>query len=274
MANVWLCSPRLPGAEPPHRRPEEMNVVKKFSAFALIPAAFAGGFAMTHAAEARTWTAPEGCEIFLTVQSKLCRVSNHYRCGADASGDQWRADFDQEGMFFQSRINFETEWVESYDDMGRQSLEPNPEDPASFSELLATGTDTFAFGLSHEAGDQSLVRGFDRLTGKTVTIDGVTLEETEFDYTETDPAGNVLRRGRGFEYISRQWRMFFSGVGEADLGDGQWRPLDGSPVDFIFPGEKGFASTQPMFDCDALTAEGPEVIAPIWRAKYAPGAGQ
>lgn len=213
---------------------------------------------------AGTWAAPEGCEIFLTVQSKLCRVSNHYRCAADPAGDQWRADFDQEGLFFTSRINFETEWVESYESMppSRQWLDPNPEDPARFSELLSSGVDTFSFGLSHDDGYRSTVRGFDRLTGRTVTIDGVVLEETEFDYTETDDFGTVIRRGRGHEYISREWRMFLAGPGETDLGDGQWLPIDGSPVDFIFPGEKGFASTQPLYDCDALTAEGPESL---WR---------
>ena len=30
-----------------------------------------------------------------------------------------------------------------------------------------------------------------------------------------------------------------------------WQPLNGEPVQFIQPGEKGFAATQPLFDCDA-----------------------
>lgn len=205
---------------------------------------------------AGTWTAPEGCEIFMTVQSKECRVSNHYRCAADAEGDQWRADFDQEGLYFQSRINFETEWVESHElnPPVRQSLAPGAEDPARFSELLSTGTDTFAFGLARSDGANSNVRGFDRLTGRSVTIDGVVLEETEFDFEETDLFGNVLRRARGNEYISREMRLFFAGPGETDLGDGQWLPIDGSPMQFLFPGDKGFAATQPIYDCDALTA--------------------
>src|SRR5690606_21121627 len=121
----------------PLLRRKEVEVRIRIAAFALTAAALAGPLAMATPALARTWTAPEGCEIFLTVQSKLCRVSNHYRCGSDDAGDQWRADFDQEGLFFQSRINFETEWVESYDNSGVQRLEPNPEDPASFSELIA-----------------------------------------------------------------------------------------------------------------------------------------
>jgi hypothetical protein len=216
---------------------------------------------------AGTWEAPEGCTIFMTVQAKACRVSNHYTCEQDAKGDQWRADFDQEGLFFQSRINFEAEWVESLESNPpvQQTLDPNPEDPASFSELLANGFDSFAFGLTRSDGTRSSVRGSDRLTGKTVVIDGETLLQTEFDAVEADEFGNVTRRSRGNEFISADKRVFFAGPGETDLGDGQWLPIDGTPVQFIFPGEKGFASTQPIFDCDALTAG-----LPVWQVRHEP----
>ena len=205
---------------------------------------------------AGTWTPPEGCEIFMTVQSKACRVSNHYTCAGDPPGDQWRADFDQEGPFFYSRINSEAEWVESFqgNPVSRSALAPGAEDPMSFSELIGSGVDTFAFSQTHDNGTQTHVAGMDRLTGKTVTIDGEVLEQTEFDFTETDDYGTVLRRARGNEYISRERRMFFAGPGETDLGDGLWRPIDGSPVEFSFPGDPGFAATQPIYDCDALTA--------------------
>jgi hypothetical protein len=215
-------------------------------------------------AMAASWSPPEGCEIFMTVQAKGCRVSNHYTCTADPAGDQWRADFDQEGIYFYSRINREAEWIESFDvnPTVRQSLDPGAEDPASFSELLATGMDTYVFSLTREDGTHSNVTGFDRLTGRSFNIDGVALEETEFDYTETDDSGFVLRRARGNEYISRDRRLFFAGPGETDLGDGQWLPIDGSPVNFAFPGDKGFASTQPIYDCDALTARAEPAVTP------------
>jgi hypothetical protein len=195
---------------------------------------------------------PPGCTGWLTVQSRGCRVSNHYRCDADAPGDQWRADFDQEGIFFVSRIDSETQWVESFDmfPTTRQVLLPNPADPASFSTLLSTGIDTFDFGLAEDGGSQSAVRGFDRLTGRSVTIDGVTLEETEFDYTETAPDGSVTQKARGNEYINRDWRLFLSGISEWEGPDGML-PVDGTPRQFIFPGEPGFFSTEPIFDCDA-----------------------
>jgi hypothetical protein len=205
------------------------------------------------AKEVMTFTPPPGCEGFLTVQSRGCRVSNHYRCEADPPGDQWRADFDQEGIFFVSRTDFEAQWVESYDMFPtvRQTLDPNPEDPASFSALLETGVDTFAFGLSEDTGARSRVSGFDRLTGRSVTIDGVTLQETEFNFTETDDQGNRIRSARGNEYIDPDRRLFFAGPSEWDSGNGPV-PVDGSPRQFILPGEPGFFSTLPIFDCDAV----------------------
>lgn len=204
-------------------------------------------------AAAQTFAPPQGCEGFLTVQSRGCRVSNHYRCTADAPGDQWRADFDQEGIYFVSKTDREGQWLESLEMFPsvRQTLDPGPEDPASFTGLLG-GRDSFAFGLSKDNGERSSVTGYDALTGKSVTIDGVTLQQTEFAFTETAPDGSVLRRARGHEYINPEWRLFFAGPSEWDDGAGGWLPVDGSPVQFIFPGEPGFMATEPLFECDAI----------------------
>lgn len=224
-----------------------------------LPSAALGLSLLAAPAFAGSFTPPEGCTAFMTVQSKGCRVSNHYTCEADPAGDQWRADYDQEGVYFLSRIDSEAQWVESIeiDPPSRQTLDPNPADPASFSDLLATGNDSYIFGLSKDTGDRTRVRGADRLTGKQVVIDGITLQQTEFNFTETDTSGNVLRRSRGNEYIHPEWRLFFSGPSQWDGGDGTYLPIDGSPVQFIFPGEPGFASTQPLFDCDAVMSSLP-----------------
>lgn len=226
--------------------------------------AAAGAFALLAAlpAAAQTFTPPAGCEGFLTVQSRGCRVSNHYRCPADAPGDQWRADFDQEGVFFVSRTDAEAQWVESFEMFPtvRQTLDANPEDPASFSDLLR-GADSFAFGLSRDNGEHSNVTGFDRLTGKRVVIDGISLEQTEFEYTEVNDAGALLRRSRGTEYISRDWRLFFAGPSEWD-GGGGFVPVDGSPMQFILPGEPGFFATEPIFECNAILSSFPTLSKP------------
>ncbi|MFT7057810.1 MAG: hypothetical protein ACJASV_000310 [Pseudorhodobacter sp.] len=201
---------------------------------------------------AQSFTPPAGCTGWLTVQARACRVSNFYTCTQDKAGDQWRTDFDQQGLFFASRVDAEGQWVESIElnPSTRQTLSPVPNDPASFSELLS-GLDTFDFGLQKDDGTASKVRGFDRLTGQTVVIDGVSLSETEFEFSETDLDGNLLRQSRGREYIHPDWRLFFAGPSEWDGGEG-YVPLDGSPLQFVFPGEAGFFSSQPLFECDAV----------------------
>lgn len=219
---------------------------------------------LTSPALAGTWTPPAGCEAYVTVQSRSCIVSHLYRCTGDPAGDQWRVDMGQEGEFFYSRIDSEGQWLESYGQT-QQLLDPGPVDPASISNLLATGLDTAEFSVSRDDGTASRFSGFDRLTGKEVVIDGVTLLQTEIDYTEYDRAGTVVGRSRGNEFINPDWRTFLGGAGERDLGDGKWLPLDASPVEFAFPGEDGFLESQPKYDCDALTAE-----LPVRRVGYEP----
>lgn len=209
-------------------------------------------------AAAGSFTPPQGCTTFLTVQSKGCRVSNHYTCEGDAAGDKWRADFDQEGMFFLSRTNAEGEWVESYEpaEGSKQVLVPGAADPASFSELLSRGRDDYRFQLSTNDAAPTEVTGHDALTGRKVVIDGESLQETEFEYAETGADGAPLRRSYGNEYISAKWRLFFAGPSQWDGGQG-FLPIDGSPMKFSEAGEPGFASTQPIFDCDAVMSSLP-----------------
>ena len=206
-------------------------------------------------AGAQTFTPPAGCTGFLTVQARGCKVSNHYRCAADAPGDQWRVDFNADGPYFVSRIDRETQWVYSLDlfDGVEQRLGPDPADAASFSGLLATGTDSYDFVQTGSDGTTTRVRGFDTLTGRKVVIDGIELEETAFELREMLEDGTVRSTGRGHEFIHRAWRLFFSGPSEWDGGNG-FEPLDRSPVTFSQPGEPGFMSARPAFDCDAQLA--------------------
>lgn len=219
-------------------------------------------FFLATPALAGSFTPPEGCTATLTVQSRGCYVSNFYTCEKDPKGDQWRADFDQEGVFFLSRTDAEAQWIESYDTNPtmRQTLDPNSADPASFSGLLATGYDSFVFSLTKDNGEHSNVHGFDKLTGKSFVIDGVTLQQTEYDYTETDDTGTVLRQSSGNEFIQPDWHTFLSGRSEWQQPDGTSIPLDGTPVAFIFPGEPGFAATQPLFDCSDVTSSLPQSL--------------
>ena len=205
---------------------------------------------------AGSFAPPAGSKAYLTVQSRGCTVSHFYTSDGDAKGDQWRADYDDQGPFYLSRTNSEAEWLVTYqvDPKVKETLDPNPTDPASFTELLATGLDTFDFNLTKDSGEHSRIVGFDKLTGKSVTIDGVELKQTEFEYTQTDDKGTVLRHSKGNEFVSEKWRTFFSGHSEFEEQDGTWTPIDGAPVSFILPGKPGFDATKPIYDCNAQAA--------------------
>lgn len=207
---------------------------------------------------AGTWTPPEGCEAYVTVQARGCVVSHQFRCERDAPGDQWRVDIGVNGPFFYSRIDAEGQWLQS---MGQtqQFLDPAPADPASLSDLIGTGLDTSDFTVSRDDGTASRYKGYDKLTGREVVIDGVTLQETELEFTEYDANGKVIGRKRGNEFVHPEWRIFLGGTGEEDLGDGRWLPFNFSPVEFDFPGDAGFLADQPKYDCDVLTASLPFV---------------
>ena len=208
------------------------------------------------AAAAGTFAAPQGCTPFMTVQMHGCVVSHHFRCAGDAPGDQWETLYDSDGPFFTTKVDSEFQWIDSYQSgpPDRIWLEEPARDPASFSNLIATGEDSYDFSTMNDLGQRLSYRGFDRLTGERVVIDGVTLEATQFELTESDEAGTVLTRRSGRQYINRDWRLFFSGVEMTETDEGRL-PSDNTPVQFVMPGEEGYLSTVPLFDCDELMSQ-------------------
>ncbi|QUS36124.1 hypothetical protein [Falsirhodobacter algicola] len=212
---------------------------------ALLPAA------VPAAVPAASFTPPAGCTTTMTVQSKECRVSNHYVCTGDAPNTAWRVDAGQTGPYFMTQTDTEGEWLQSRDAEGMQVLGKR-NDPASITTLYETGRDSYDFWLEHDDRAPTHVTGYDTLTGKDHVIDGQTLQETEFEFTETDGDGTVLRRARGHEFVSRELGSFFAGPSEYGDADGEWLPSDSRPMSFAFPGEKGFEASQPIFDCDTV----------------------
>jgi hypothetical protein len=216
---------------------------------------------LTLPAAAGTFTPPQGCEGWLTVQTRSCKVSNHYRCVGDAPGDTWRVDFGINGAYFRSRIDRETQWVESHNSDGDiDLLEADPADPASFTELVETGRDTYEFSTLSSTGVRENVRGYDQLTGHSVLIDGVSLQRTKYEARVTHDDGSLAWHAQGGEYIHPEWRIFLSGAGQVDIGQG-FLPQDFTPVDFVFPGEPDFMTTEPIYDCESITASLPVVPA-------------
>ena len=193
---------------------------------------------------------PQGCEGYLTVQMASCTVSHHFTCAADAEGIQRRVDLDEGGVTYFGAIDAETQWVESTHVWSGHSerLEARPADPASLSELLSTGVDNYDFQtLSDEIGITRYVGG-DSLTGRVETIDGVTLDQTRYSIRAIGQDGTELWASEGFEFVSREFRMFLSGRSTVTVG-GESFESDDTPVEFIFPGEPGFLSASPKHGC-------------------------
>jgi len=198
----------------------------------------------------QTWEAPEGCTGFLTVQQRGCMLSNHYVCEGDPEGHQWRVDFVEQGPVFASRINYETEWVESLGLVTRTRtvLAPDPEDPASLTDLLETGIDTYDFTTITDGEDEAQYRGADVLTGETVNIDGTELLEMTFTTEIDDEEGRS--RQEGVNYVSEEYRLFLPGTSVQINEDGSPGPeRDNTPMRIIEPGEPGFFATTPIYEC-------------------------
>jgi hypothetical protein len=221
----------------------------------LLPLALFAAPALAQEAPAsRTFQPPPGCTAFVTVQGSGCAVSHHFTCEGDPAGWQRRVDMDEAGITYFGAIDRETQWVESNHVVSGHSeaLAPDPVDPASFDTLVATGLDTFDFVTNSPEYGPTRYQGQDRLTGETVTIDGVTLDRTEFRVTAYDTAGNEIWNTTGNEYISRDWRMFIGGTSTTQVPGGEASTDENHPVDFIFPGEEGFLGVSPRHGCGQL----------------------
>ena len=216
---------------------------------------------------------PPGCTAFLTVQSRECTVSHHWTCEADPEGTHWRASLDQDGQFYLSYTDAEFRWLQSWglrDGSTTVLVEPE-EDPASLTELLETGSDAMVFSLMVEGRSGAYRRdytGFDSLTGDEVTVDGRTLLVTEFAYQYG--VGSGTRRVEGNQFVHEGWRMFFGGFETVTEPDGTSYEYNNSPIEFAEPGESGFLTMRPIYDCDDMMSGLPRapqsILEQIFRA--------
>jgi len=209
-------------------------------------------------ASAQTFTPPQGCVAYLTVQKNDCEVDHHFTCETDPAGIQHRAAFAEDGMVYLGTIDAETQWVSSQHLRSGvlEQIAPNPADRASFSILVSAGTDTYDFKtVSDDIGTTRYV-GSDTLTGKTRVIDGVTLDETAYDIAAYDAAGVLVWQSEGTEYISRVWRMFLAGSGRVTTPTDSFE-TNATPVQFISPGAPGFLSNNPQYGCGVMMSAAP-----------------
>ena len=216
-------------------------------------------------AGAQTFGLPQGCEGYVTIQKRACMVTHNFICASDPQGHQRRVDMDETGMIYMSTIDADTQWVESFSPItgDTERLGPVIEDAASFSDLIEIGADSWNFSTTSDQEGVLQFTGLDRLTGRKVVIDGVELEETEYEMTVRNLSGQELWRSEGREFIHRDWRIFLSGVRQVTTPDESYG-RDNTPVAFFFPGEDGFLAVEPIYDCDVIlsSADGVDISLP------------
>ena len=205
-----------------------------------------------------TFSLPVGCTAYMTVQNAHCEVDHHFTCTSDPDGHQQRASLDAQGMNFLSVTDQEAQWISSFDPVigYNEWLLPEQADPVSFAGLIATGVDTFDFQTDTDMFGVTRFVGEDRLTGREVTIDGVTLLQTSYEIMAIAADGTVDWSARGNEFISTDWNIFFGGTGVRTFSDSE-TSYDERPVEFIFPGEPGFLSTRPKHGCGVAISSAP-----------------
>lgn len=206
------------------------------------------------AAAQDTFSLPGGCTGYVTIQKRGCVVSHLFICSGDPAGQQRRVDMSQDGLTFVGIIDAETAWISStYPASGlTDTLVAGATDPASFTTLLATGQDDWDFEVRSGDGQMRRYVGSDRITDRAVAVDGLPLMMTRFTLSVTDAVtGADLWSETGQEYIHPDWRTFLSGQ-RTVVNLTETYDVDSSVMEFAFPGEDGFLSTNPRYDCSVV----------------------
>ncbi|MGZ9809512.1 hypothetical protein ACXN5S_03520 [Pseudoroseicyclus sp. H15] len=217
---------------------------------------FAGLTGLAGGAAAQDFVPPTGCTPTLTVQQRACIVVNVWQCEDDAPGEQWIAMFGPAGPFQVKKVDEEFQWLETYYADHTEFMELPAADPGSLTELFETGRDVYDFTTTSDSGTPpERVVGVDRLTGEEVEIDGEPLLRTTYAYDVVTSDGEISYSGEGTQFVSERHRLFF--LGQSWPRDEPEDVLDASPVEFLYPDDPGFFSTEPKFDCGVVESAMP-----------------
>ena len=203
------------------------------------------------------------CEPLLTVQNNNCSVDHVYQCTAIKKGLKIRERYNEQGGQSLSVIDEEHRHLFTFpltnqgDERVERLIVPET-DPASLNELFEKGTDYYSFrhielNIGGELStlqnpNENRTIGFDRLTGGFKEIGGQVLLETQFAYSYSDSAGDLLFFATGNQYVSQEFWIFFSGNERYSTLTGHIE-VDASPQDLIIQGNIGFMSEKPLFGC-------------------------
>lgn len=201
---------------------------------------------------------PNGCTGVLTIQNRNCMLTNLWQCEGDAPGQQWIALFNENGPYRVKQIDAEFQWLTTFylNPAWVETMQLPAPDPESITELLANGVDTYDFTIVNEdTGTATRIRGYDRLTGDVTQINGVDLHHTEYQYDIVSADGNVTQTNSGRQFVSAAHRIFV--LGEAWNSSNPEHIRDSSPIEIIHPGETGFFSPHPKYECSMMMSSLP-----------------
>lgn len=200
---------------------------------------------------------PENCAGVLTVQLRQCVVEHVVQCDDLPAGEKWMFSHIPGGRFAYTRYdrNFSPleriNWV-----TGEIELPDGPApDPLNIEELLETGLDTYEANFTSSLNGDTTIKGFDRLTGGEVEIDGRRLQLTEFEYVKTDQSGKVIASYSGNQFLDAELNVIFAGSFTDRLNEAGFSNF--SPMDFSLPGEAGFLNDTPRYECGLQDADFP-----------------
>jgi hypothetical protein len=190
---------------------------------------------------------PPGCDHLITIQSQSCTVRLVWSClnHPDAhlvdiysgGGLQARLRVMHSGAVAETRS-----WsVPSVNEM------VDIADPMDVPLAIATGSDSYAYGLQGDDGLRVNVIGTVKASGETVVIDGRTLQVVEA-FETLSVAGELPQNVRVQSTYDLGLALLITGVvTNADTGE---QLIDRTPVDFILPGEAGALTDKPLYGCE------------------------
>jgi hypothetical protein len=182
---------------------------------------------------------PQGCTARLSVLDAGCFWTHEVTCEGDPAGSIRHVMPTGEGVVM-TLLDADGQLLESFDSFDGVTWRlARADQPTSFQALFADGHHAYDFTVEPDDGSPPLrLRGEDRLTGETATLDGQDVQVTDFSYEVIDETGATLWSASGQQYVTEDPPAVFSGF--ETYSDGTSRDM--TPTDVVRPGEPGFLS--------------------------------
>ncbi|MHA3913489.1 hypothetical protein [Halovulum sp. GXIMD14793] len=202
---------------------------------------------------------PRRCTKILTVQQRECQVMNVWECDGGAEG--WAGYFGDEGAvmsFEKYGPDGEFIHIQDFEIGGLMMTAKSAKDNSSMSSLIETGTDTIDMTVSLRVlvlEVELRAVGKSARTGEVIVVDGEQLKVLRTSVSmmvkENDITGLDMNiSGTSKDYLLLSDQIMIDGEGILQTPEGEER-YNHTPIEIIRPGEDGFFSRIPKYDCGA-----------------------